>query len=291
MFIDIEFNFRCSGWLRFPWIFFVKPCKTTFFSRIWIVVWHRMSIVDWHPGRTYLHASNGSSQVHFSRWNDTTSHIGRHYQRWPAKWSESCPDDQPANWTGRWRGIIRWFLRPRSAASDHYRRYHSVTNITHVLIGQYNAFTCVTFKGEGFTLGAPTEYGVWSGDKPIRNTTTVPPVPGEALVYLGIWHCKINYNFNLGSEVGALLTFPPSSGGGKTTILARVGVSFISRAQACSNANSEIPDFNFESVHSANRAQWNELLGRIQVDTTGVPIETVQLFYSSVGVCLSSKMF
>jgi putative alpha-1,2-mannosidase len=93
------------------------------------------------------------------------------------------------------------------------------------------------------------------------------------------YHC-----LNIGSELGALLTFAPASGGGKTTILARVGVSFMSRAQACSNANSEIPDYNFEGVRSTNRAQWNELLGRIQVDTTGIPTETVQLFYSSVGI-------
>lgn len=128
--------------------------------------------------------------------------------------------------------------------------------------GRYNAFTCVTFVGEGFTLGSPTEFGVWSDDTPVRNVTAVPPVPGP--------------------ELGALLTFAPAPGGGKTVILARAGVSFISRAQACSNANSEIPDYNFDAVHSANRAQWNELLSRIQVDTTGVATEIVQLFYSSL---------
>lgn len=61
-----------------------------------------------------------------------------------------------------------------------------------------------------------------------------------------------------------------------------MGVSFISSKQACANAEEEIPDFNFDRVHKENRAQWNDLLGRIQVDTTGVPKETVQLFYSSV---------
>lgn len=105
------------------------------------------------------------------------------------------------------------------------------------------------------------------------------------LLYLGIlFGLNTIISTYLGSEVGALLTFPPAPGGGKTTILARVGVSLISRTQACSNANSEIPDFNFEGVRSANKAQWNELLSRVQVDTTGVPTQTVQLFYSSVGV-------
>jgi len=82
--------------------------------------------------------------------------------------------------------------------------------------------------------------------------------------------------------MGALFTFNPNPNNGPTTILARVGVSFISSAQACQNAQAEIPDFNFDGVHAANRAQWNDLLGRIQVDTTNVDLETTQLFYSSV---------
>ncbi len=68
---------------------------------------------------------------------------------------------------------------------------------------------------------------------------------------------------------------------GTTSILARVGVSFISSEQACANAEEEIPDFDFERVRSASRAQWNELLGRVQVDTSNVDPEIVDLFYSS----------
>lgn len=82
--------------------------------------------------------------------------------------------------------------------------------------------------------------------------------------------------------MGALFTFSPAPAGQTTSILVRAGISFISSAQACANAEEEIPDFDFDGVHTANRAQWNELLGRIQVDTAGVALETVQLFYSSV---------
>lgn len=84
------------------------------------------------------------------------------------------------------------------------------------------------------------------------------------------------------SELGALLTFPPSPSGVSTTILARVGVSFISTDQACANAEEEIPDFDFDGTVAASQAQWAELLGRVQVDTKGVDNETVELFYSSV---------
>ncbi|KAF8153388.1 glycosyl hydrolase family 92-domain-containing protein [Crassisporium funariophilum] len=131
--------------------------------------------------------------------------------------------------------------------------------------GRYKAFTCVSFKGEGYTLGKPTEYGVWLSNFPVRGTTNL---------------LQTYYGFV--SEMGALFTFQPAPGGKTTSILARVGVSFISSAQACANAAEEIPDFDFDEVHSSNRAQWNDLLGRVQVDTTGVPLETVQLFYSSV---------
>ncbi|KAF9558968.1 glycoside hydrolase family 92 protein [Agrocybe pediades] len=131
--------------------------------------------------------------------------------------------------------------------------------------GRYNAFTCVDFKAEGFTLGKPTEYGVWLSNFPVRGTTNL---------------LQVYYGFV--SEMGALFTWNPAPAGKPTTILARVGVSFISSDQACANAQEEIPDFDFDSVHAANRAQWNDLLSRVQVDTTGVPLETTQLFYSSL---------
>ena len=61
-----------------------------------------------------------------------------------------------------------------------------------------------------------------------------------------------------------------------------MGVSFISEDQACANAASEIPDFDFSGVRQAAFEQWDELLGRIQVDTKGVTANTTELFYSSL---------
>ncbi|KAI0672078.1 glycoside hydrolase family 92 protein [Trametes maxima] len=129
--------------------------------------------------------------------------------------------------------------------------------------GRYHAFTCVDFKGNGYDLGSPTEYGVWLGNFPVKQSETVT---------------QLYTSFT--DELGALFTFAPNANG-TTSILARVGVSFISPEQACSNAEQEIPDFDFEGVRSASRAQWNELLGRIQVDTSDVDPEVVDLFYSS----------
>lgn len=130
--------------------------------------------------------------------------------------------------------------------------------------GRYRAFTCVTFRGDGFELGKPTEYGVWLADFPVQGT---------------INNLQLYYGFI--DELGALLTFNPAPRG-TTVILVRIGVSFISSEQACANAEEEIPDFNFDEVHSNARAQWNDLLSRVQVDTADVPRETVELFYSSL---------
>ncbi|KAF5340884.1 hypothetical protein D9758_012170 [Tetrapyrgos nigripes] len=130
--------------------------------------------------------------------------------------------------------------------------------------GEYRAFACADFKGEGFDLGAPEEFGLWQSNSPTQGATNLKDISD-----------------GFSSEVGALFGFQQAANG-STTILARVGVSFISSEQACRNAEEDIPDFDFDRVHGENRAQWNDLLGRIQVDTTGVSEDTVKLFYSSV---------
>lgn len=70
-----------------------------------------------------------------------------------------------------------------------------------------------------------------------------------------------------------------------TTILARVGVSLISTAQACANAEAEIPDFDFGRVRGSARARWAELLGRVEVEAGEGQREEAVLFYSSVSTC------
>ncbi|EGO04001.1 glycoside hydrolase family 92 protein [Serpula lacrymans var. lacrymans S7.3] len=133
--------------------------------------------------------------------------------------------------------------------------------------GRYNAYTCIDFKGEGYNFTSPAEYGVWIGDNPVQYSTNI------IQVYTGFI-----------SETGGLLTFPPASNDSSlpTTILARVGVSFISPEQACANAEDEIPDFDFDGTVQQSRAAWNDILTRVQVDTTGVDNETVSLLYSSL---------
>lgn len=135
--------------------------------------------------------------------------------------------------------------------------------------GRYEAFVCATFKGEGYDLGNPTEYGIFLNNYPTRGTTSSE---------------QVYYGFQ--PEMGAVFTFRPSPTT-ITSILARVGVSFISAEQACQNADEEIPDFDFERLREEASVAWDDVLGRVQVDLS--PVETgenveqkAELFYSSL---------
>ncbi|KAJ8523250.1 hypothetical protein ONZ45_g311 [Pleurotus djamor] len=130
--------------------------------------------------------------------------------------------------------------------------------------GSYRAYTCVDFMTtDGFTK--PVEYGAFSSISNEKGTTTINELK------LNSWN-----------ELGALLTFPPAKSGQRATILVRVGVSLISTEQACSNAEAEIPNFDFNAVHHSARSQWRDILNRVQVDTTGVSDEITSLLYSSL---------
>ena len=81
-------------------------------------------------------------------------------------------------------------------------------------------------------------------------------------------------------DAAVLLRLHPLAAGDH--ILVRMGMSFISPDQACSNAAEEIPTFDFEGVSDSSVSQFESLLNRIRVDTTNVSEDTLILFYSSV---------
>lgn len=64
--------------------------------------------------------------------------------------------------------------------------------------------------------------------------------------------------------------------------MARVGISFISPHQACSNAESEIGNFDFESTRKAAAQKWTEKLRPIRVSRKGVQPSVLTNFYSGV---------
>jgi putative alpha-1,2-mannosidase len=80
-------------------------------------------------------------------------------------------------------------------------------------------------------------------------------------------------------EAGLLLSFNAHS---SKSILARFGVSFLSSAQACSNAESEIHDWNWKKVQKASESKWEDVLSRIEISTKKENSTVVELLYSSV---------
>ncbi|KUJ23719.1 glycoside hydrolase family 92 protein [Mollisia scopiformis] len=127
-------------------------------------------------------------------------------------------------------------------------------------IGTYNLSFCADFSG------APLrDSGVWmnnrAGSYPkslrrVADGVNSPPLPA------GAW---TQFNATEDNE-----------------ILVRVGVSFISNEQACSNAEKEIPDFDFEDILSSAEDAWRDKLSVVEVDATGVSDELQTVFWSGM---------
>lgn len=67
---------------------------------------------------------------------------------------------------------------------------------------------------------------------------------------------------------------------GENPIYVRSATSFISEAQACAHAETEIPDFDFEGTKSTAQDLWTEKLSYITVDSTGVDESFATNFFS-----------
>ncbi|KAK7024945.1 alpha-1-2-mannosidase family protein [Favolaschia claudopus] len=82
------------------------------------------------------------------------------------------------------------------------------------------------------------------------------------------------------NPAGVLMGFAPGSA---ATLNVRMGISWTSSDKACAYAEEEIPDISaFDAIHSAAREKWNEVLGTVEVDATGVSDDTVEMFWSSL---------
>jgi putative alpha-1,2-mannosidase len=71
----------------------------------------------------------------------------------------------------------------------------------------------------------------------------------------------------------------PTSNG---QILARVGVSFKNVAQACANAEREIPDFDFHGTLRSAEAAWRDKLSVLEIEAGGASDELQTVFWSGV---------
>ena len=128
-------------------------------------------------------------------------------------------------------------------------------------LGRYDAYFCADFKG-----GSIRDTGVFinnrAGNDPKNITVGTdnndPPLPA------GTW-----------------VWFEPDEDG-PIEVTARVGVSFISIDQACSNAEKEAPDLDFETALSAAESAWKDKLSVINIDATGVDDSFQSIFWSGI---------
>jgi len=80
-----------------------------------------------------------------------------------------------------------------------------------------------------------------------------------------------------GGGSGVYLRFAPSA---SQTVLLKVGISYVSVANARANLAAENPGWNFDQTRAAAHATWNTLLNRIQV--TGGSATNERIFYTAL---------
>lgn len=139
----------------------------------------------------------------------------------------------------------------------------------------YTAYSCYDFAAPTQNISRLTQFGTYSSAPSTPSTITIAPQ-----------NTVVSYDFTPDTspvQAGALLAF--SAGAGETlSVTARFGVSFISAAQACRNAEAEIPTWDFEGVVAASRSEWEDVLRRVSIDTAKEDPTVVELLYSSVGL-------
>jgi predicted alpha-1,2-mannosidase len=65
---------------------------------------------------------------------------------------------------------------------------------------------------------------------------------------------------------------------GSTSVQAKLGISYVSDANAKQNWQTENPNWNFAAIRAATQKAWNDILGRIQI--SGGDYAHTQMFYS-----------
>ncbi|CAG7916394.1 unnamed protein product [Penicillium olsonii] len=125
-------------------------------------------------------------------------------------------------------------------------------------IGTYKSYACVDFKGAELR-----STGIWAKNRTNSERKTL----------------ELGANIGSTASAGSFARFHAPA---DSIILARVGVSFISTQQACSNAEREQPDWDFEGTVSAAESAWKKKLDVVSVDTTGVSSDLQTIFWSGL---------
>ncbi|KAH7038921.1 glycoside hydrolase family 92 protein [Macrophomina phaseolina] len=130
-------------------------------------------------------------------------------------------------------------------------------------IGTYNLSFCADFSGANVR-----DTGVFKNNRAGSEPKNLQVVPD---------------NVNTGSDIlpaGAWVRFEAPASNNQIT--ARVGMSFIGVEKACQNAESEIPGYDFEAVHTAAEDAWRHKLSVVSIDPAGVNESLQTTFWSGL---------
>ena len=127
--------------------------------------------------------------------------------------------------------------------------------------GSYVAYFCLDLAG-----AAIKDSGVWVNDRAGTEPKNLFVTRGFNLFYL---------------QAGGFVRFNGPLAG---PITARMGISFISTAQACQNAEDEIhgPDFDFDGLVKSAQDAWEKQLAPISIESGGVDDKLLVSFWSAV---------
>ncbi|KAF8193001.1 glycosyl hydrolase family 92-domain-containing protein [Pholiota molesta] len=144
----------------------------------------------------------------------------------------------------------------------------------------YTAYACYDFVNPSQPNATQlTQFGTYQSTSPSSPTTiAITPL-----------NTSLSYPFSGSTnpiQAGALLAFSAPAGSASSfssTVTARFGISFISAAQACLNAEAEVPTWDWDVVQEASREKWENVLERVVLPNLENEDETVvQLLYSSL---------
>ncbi|KAL1855199.1 hypothetical protein Daus18300_011200 [Diaporthe australafricana] len=140
--------------------------------------------------------------------------------------------------------------------------------------GSYDAFFCADFKG-----ATVRRAGTFMQDVPDAGRRILEPDPhGDFKLPSGSAGAWVQFEAPTSSSSSA----SASAGGRKDEILSRVGLSFISREQACRNAEREIPGWDFAAVQARAEDAWAQKLSVIEVDETDIDPALLVTFWSGL---------
>ncbi|RAL12537.1 glycoside hydrolase family 92 protein [Aspergillus homomorphus CBS 101889] len=129
-------------------------------------------------------------------------------------------------------------------------------------IGTYDLHFCADFNG-----AQVRDTGVWQNNRAGVNQTA-----------LSLTLDGSNSASTLSGGTFARFDAPRDN----NTLMARVGVSFISVEQACSNAEKEQPNFDFHGTVQAAENAWREKLNAISINSEETSTDLQKVFWSGI---------